>query len=340
MRERNQLKEITAVFLEEKTDYLKLAGAIKDYKRLLTELSEIEDDDAGRNDMYFENGKALGTTWAAMCIDDLMRTKRFIKGLYKAVQFVKKSKKGPIYILYAGSGPFAALILPLICRFSESEIQFTLLEINPQSYAAVQKVISRLGFEGYIQSIENVDATIYVINKTTPVDIVLSETMQLALKKEQQVPIMINLLSQLPDNVIMIPQKIVLALGLLNSRRRLEMVSGDATGMYYKKAGNIFELNKKSIAEFIAQQNEGDRIVFPEITIQLTPELTAGYNHLAILTEIQVFEEERLYINESGISLPLMLNDIEHINNKKITIKLQYKIDAEPGVLWQLIPTQ
>lgn len=335
-----KLKAITAVFLEEETDYLKLSAAVKEYKSLLTEISEMEDDDAGRKNIYFDNGKALGAAWAAMCVDDLMRTKRFIKGLYEAVCFLKESKKGPIHILYAGSGPFAALILPLITRFKESEIQFTILEINPLSFAAVQKVISKLGVAGYIQSIENADATKYVINKSTPVDIVLSETMQHALKKEQQVPIMINLLSQLADDVLMIPQQIVLHTGLLKSHNLEETVLPGQEADYYKKTGEIFELSKKSIAEFIAKQNQEGELIFPEVTIQLTPEITAGYNRLAIFTEIQVFETERLCINESGLTIPLMLCDIQHINHKEISIKLQYKIDVEPGVSWQIISNQ
>jgi hypothetical protein len=151
MKERNLLKQITAVFLEKKTDYQKLSAAVKDYKKLLITLAELEDNDAARENIHFENGKALGTTWAAMCIDDLMRTRQFVQGIYKAVQFLKQQKEAPVHILYAGCGPFAALILPLLTRFSQKDIQCTLLEINPLSYAAVKKVISKLGLGDHIR---------------------------------------------------------------------------------------------------------------------------------------------------------------------------------------------
>ncbi len=68
------------------------------------------------------------------------------------------------------------------------------------------------------------------------------------------------------------------------------------------------------------------------MTIHLKPGFTAGYNRLAVLTEIQIFDEERLSIDESGITAPLILGAIEPMPDKEIIIKLQYKIDAVPGL--------
>ena len=50
------------------------------------------DNKEGRKDIEYENGKALGTFWAALCLDDLVRTRQFIRGIDKAIKDKKKRK--------------------------------------------------------------------------------------------------------------------------------------------------------------------------------------------------------------------------------------------------------
>ena len=81
---------------------------------------------AMRNDVYGETGMALGTLWAALCVDDMIRTKMFVKGLIEAVEDIMKKKEGPVHILYAGTGPFATLILPTLASYTSDQVQCTL----------------------------------------------------------------------------------------------------------------------------------------------------------------------------------------------------------------------
>lgn len=331
MEEADKLKKITAVLLENEIDSVKLTNAIKDYETMLTSLSGVNmQSDEAHNNIYFENGSALGTTWAATCINDLKRTKLFIKGLYEAVKYLKQGTNKPVHILYAGSGPFATLVLPLFTCFAAAELQVTILEINPLSFGAVKRIIDKLGFNDYIKSFENTDATKYKVNKADYIDIVLSETMQHGLVKEQQVSIMVNLLSQLPENVMIIPIKTELYLGLLKSVKNAGVIS-DNHQDNFKKVASVFELSKKSIPDLLMKGSPGT-LIFPEVCIELPSELTAGYDHLIILTEIHIFGNEKLAVNESGLTIPLILDNIENIRDKKITVKLQYEIGAEPGL--------
>ena len=149
------IKNIAEVLLKEETDFFELSKVIHDYEELLLDLSSLNmENDTSRSDIYFENGKALGTTWAAMCIRDMMRTKIFVKGLFKAIEFIQQTKEGAVQIIYAGTGPFATLALPVMASFSAKEIQFTLLEINRTSFENAKKVIKKLGFGNYVQSFE------------------------------------------------------------------------------------------------------------------------------------------------------------------------------------------
>ena len=204
---KKDLIRITSEYLEDTLDYEKLLKTSKEYKNVLNTLSnESLDNEKGRNDIHFNNGKALGSVWAALCIDDLVRTRQFIRGIHKAIE-EKKAKKEIIHILYAGTGPFATLILPFILRYSKSEIKYTLLEINPLSFNVLQSVISKLDLEEHDIKFVNDDATKYKFDNGTP-DIIVSETMQNSLDKEQQVSIFYNLMSQGNTDTLFIPENI------------------------------------------------------------------------------------------------------------------------------------
>ena len=99
-----RLKQIADVLQRENLDFDELKVALDDYKTIVYGVSSLEfEDDALRNDIHSENGMALGTAWAAMCLDDGMRTKMFVKGLIEAVETKLNESKKPVHILYAGT---------------------------------------------------------------------------------------------------------------------------------------------------------------------------------------------------------------------------------------------
>ena len=88
-------------------------------------------------------GKAVSLTTAAQCAEDPERGRVFIQGIYQAIQDRLKAHPGQIVnILYAGTGPFAWLLIPLLPLFSASQIQVTLLDIHQ---ASLDKVATDFG---------------------------------------------------------------------------------------------------------------------------------------------------------------------------------------------------
>ena len=76
---KKDLQAIARVLREEETDYLELSNSLKKYKELVYTISNFQPDaQSERDNINFENGMALGATWAAMCLDDMMRTKLFV----------------------------------------------------------------------------------------------------------------------------------------------------------------------------------------------------------------------------------------------------------------------
>ena len=149
MNIQKEIIRVTSEYFEDNLDYQKLSNTSREFKDLLNEICEQNMDiEDGRNDMEFDNGKALGTFWASLCLDDSIRTRQFVRGINKAIQ-EKINKKKPLHILYADTGPFATLILPIIFRYSKQEIKYTFLEVNPFSFELLQNIISKLGLKDY-----------------------------------------------------------------------------------------------------------------------------------------------------------------------------------------------
>ncbi|PHS08109.1 MAG: hypothetical protein COA88_07385 [Kordia sp.] len=323
---KKDLIRITSEYLEDTLDYEKLLKTSKEYKNVLNTLSnENLDNEKGRNDIHFNNGKALGSVWAALCIDDLVRTRQFIRGIHKAIEG-KKAKKEIIHILYAGTGPFATLILPFILRYSKSEIKYTLLEINPLSFNVLQNVISKLGLEEHDIKFVNDDATKYKFDNGTP-DIIVSETMQNALDKEQQVSIFYNLMSQGNTDTIFIPENITVSIDLKEKGIAVEKLQRKD----YHKQNIIFELSKETM--FTSEEIEfqpGKEPKYPKKTTIIEREKLVGFNELVLITEIQVFKDIKIILNESGLTTPKSIKDISENHQGTININSQYVIGTSP----------
>lgn len=246
--------------------------------------------DEGRNDISFENGKALGTFWAALCLDDIIRARQFIRGIDKAVKDKIDTKKKTIHILYAGTGPFATLILPKMLRHSKKDVKYTFMEINPLTFKLLQKVISRLGLDDYDITYANEDATQYKIDTENQPDFIISETMQNALDKEQQVPVFLNLMLQANKEVVFIPEKIEIHIGLKEANIPIEKLHKK----HYHRKDKVLEISKDFLSSIDKNKKISDtKDFFNNKKTILEKEKLIGFNDLVLITDIQVYRNEK-----------------------------------------------
>ncbi|MBL7703253.1 MAG: hypothetical protein JNM14_13460 [Ferruginibacter sp.] len=298
------------------------------YKALLQITGiDVEEED-NRLTQTLNSGNAIGLTWAAMCIKDYKRTKRFMDGIYEATIDKLKTVEGrPVHILYAGTGPFATLVLPLTARFTEEQIKFTLLEVNEPSFNCLQKLTGTLQMEKYISNIQKADATKWELPQSEPVDIFISETMQQGLAKEPQVELCMNIVPQLPTGTVMIPQQITLTPALINPGKRMQKKLGNPD------AGNdihlfepIFTLNKKTTLRYA----DGRLPAFPETTTNIPAALISSYPLLYLLTDIIIYKKEKLLIDNSQLTLPLKLAELNR--QQPVSVTFQYHLGTRPGM--------
>ena len=70
-----------------------------------------------------QGGVALSPRHAKECLYDYIRTARFIKGVYKAINSAKEKFVDEVLeVVYAGCGPLATLIIPLLSYYDSKKI--------------------------------------------------------------------------------------------------------------------------------------------------------------------------------------------------------------------------
>ncbi|MFT6337599.1 MAG: putative RNA methylase [Halioglobus sp.] len=322
---KRELLDITSEYLEDSIDFHKLMEATRKYKNLLEGLSDSQiGNEVSRNDLVLESGKAIGAFWAAACIDDFNRTRKFLRGIDDVVSENIEIKK-ELHILYAGTGPFASLILPTILRYPKANIKYTLLEVNPLSYNVLSNIINKIGLEEYNIELVMDDATKYQMD--ADVDIIISETMQNALEKEQQVPIFYNLMSQAKRDIIFIPEKIEIFIGLKESGIPTEKLEESN----YQKQSRIFELSKSAIgnSNWDAKKPIAE-LTFPNVQTIIEKEALSNYNQVVLITEITVFNDEVIGLNESGLTTPKSIYNMDSISDDSLVLDTQYTIGVKP----------
>lgn len=327
---KNELKQIGTVLRKNEIDYKEISDTIKQYKALVYKASSIDfKSENQRKNIDFGNGMALGTTWAAMCMDDMMRTKLFVKGLLEAVEMHQAENKGTTHILYAGTGPFATLILPVLANYSPDEVKCTLMEINGESFRHMQGVIEVAGFTDHITKFIQADASKVQLENPETIDIIVTETMQRALDSEQQVPIVMNLLDQLRDEVILIPEKIDVVACLTDLGKLNE---SESESDYCERLGSVIELSKEQLNLKTYDQIAENLIHFEEKIFKLKKETIKKFNQLTLLTEIQVFGDTWVRPYQSGLTSPKVLKELSSETLVDIDYKMQYVVNNDPKI--------
>ncbi|MFN0175588.1 MAG: phytanoyl-CoA dioxygenase [Saprospiraceae bacterium] len=310
-------------------EFLAISGAIKQFFELLMDITRLEPgNDVHREHLILPSGKCIGPYWAALCVKDLMRTKKFVQGLYLGIRAAQqKFPDTTLHVLYAGTGPFATLALPMTALFSPEEVQFTMLEIQPESVRMLHQVIDAFQMGAYVREVLTVDATQYQCPPDQRPHVLICETMQHSLRDEPQVAITMNLAPQLQPGGILIPEQILVWAGFLDKKlvaRQLFDLESPRESAYLLKQ-LVFTLDKQTPEETL------DHGWFPAIEIEISPEESARYQNFYLFTQIQVYGAASLQINQSGLNLPHALLNFQRMTEPPNRVVLQYGINGRPG---------
>ena len=333
-----QLNDVSQDLIKDNLYPGEILALVNNYKKLLFDsVSFNEGAIEAQIDISTHSGRAIAPKWAGMYINDYLRTYRFCKAIFKATKDVIE-KEGKAHILYAGTGPFASLVLPLTYFFTNEQLKFTLLEIHEHNYSKLQHVIKKFELEGYVEDIVCCDAAEYTIENPKSINILLSETMMNALKDEHQVAITYNLLNQLSEKTILIPEKIELALLAVNEDiYDANKKSLDEPQAYFDKLGSLFTLNKKTVFDNKDHFNNAfPTVTFKEVITTVPEETNQNFNTLSIATIITIYKDIGLDIDDSALTQLQKLIDLNPMLQTVTQLKSNYKCGRKPGLQFKI----
>ena len=204
-----------------------LNTAIQELASVFAELTTLDLNSTSADDTaetILSEGKALSPRDAARCLLDIARTTQFIRGIHAAIMDLFNRFPGEqINIVYAGCGPYATLLVPLFSQFNDTQIKVTMIDIHQHSLVAARHLVGQLGFSKFVQDYVQCDATRYQHPETQAVHLAITETMQKALAKEPQLAVTANLVPQLVEGGVLIPQQIRIELCLSNAKKEFSI---------------------------------------------------------------------------------------------------------------------
>lgn len=292
----NKLSELTRAILHCADDFFVMKQCTDGMYELFTSVSEITADNQNDAEILLESGKAISPAAAAHCLLELLRTAVFLRGIRKAILKCRdKNPDRPVSVFYAGCGPYGTLMTPLLTIFPPEELQADFLDINNTSLTSAKGVIASLGLDRSVRSFILDDAATCALPEQNDYDIVISETMQSCLENEPQVAIMQNLIPQMRNDAIFIPEAISLDAYMTDPRQEMEKFFYSETPKPPPERiplGNIFTVSKESLATGNMSR---------EVKI---PEAISTCIELKLFTTVTVFGDEALKEHDSSITQP------------------------------------
>jgi hypothetical protein len=317
------LQRATQTIIDEPDNLGSIYNVIHELHAEYSELSGIAAGDIVDDDIMLPSGKAVSPVKAAHCLLEFQRTAVFVRGIYKAVCKLKADfPLQTIHILYAGCGPYATLLTPLVTLFSPSEITFTFLDINQISLDAVKRLYDNQNLSAYIKAYICADATTYKIPEGTIAHLAVSETMLNALMKEPQVAVMQNLIPQLPQKALFVPTNITVSAQLLDIKEEQKSFTTAEESPRRIMLGEVYTISRKQYTT-------------PKPVTFRIPDEVHGFKSLFLCTHIITYGDEVLTDYQCSLTNPKMITSVNEMEGKYITFN--YVSGEIPGFthLWE-----
>ncbi|HEX6124292.1 MAG TPA: hypothetical protein VFZ23_02865 [Pyrinomonadaceae bacterium] len=325
----DELRRITQTLLDPlrsasslRTEVLQLRSIFERAGGFMTDA----DADIASGETITDGGVAISPAMAAMCLDDFTRTVQFLRGVFDAITELRhRITDRPVRVLYAGCGPFAPLVVPVMSVLPSEAAQFTLLDIHEQSIVSAERVVRHLGLGDRVQAFVVADATRYRIDHHSQPDLMIVEMMRAVLESEPQVAVTGHLLSEAPGAMI-VPQEVKIDLVLVDPSRE-HSVNETAPARDRVPLRTVFYLGRDDLGS----GSEGS------VTVRI-PDFDPNRYRLTLFTTVEVYGDHMLKDYDSGITCPKKLRMDGEIRSGD-EIEFTYETGRRPKLVAKRVPS-
>ncbi len=324
-----RLRELARAILAAFPDLHQAILPIQELRLLAERLSAMDMSvqlNIGDGQSWLPSGLAVSPVNAALCANEFLRGAAFIQGAARAIeQAAKRCEERPVRVLYAGCGPYAFLLLPLLALWPAERAQFTMVDVHADALDPARRLVTALGLDAGVTAWTQADAATLRLDPATLPDVIVSETMSAALKREPQVAITRNLLGQAPD-ALMVPASVRIDC-VLSERADETSPWRDTT-----RLGQVFALDAAAVARWDAAPDG----VLPAATVTL-PADVAPHATLRLLTDITTYDGVELTQGDCSLNTPRYLPG-KPLFAAGQAVRFHYRLGADPDLDYTVLP--
>ncbi len=290
-----------------------------------------------------QTGKATSPADAVNCFSDTLRTVKYIRGGYQAIQDLQKIFPNErLHVVYAGCGPFAPLMLPLCALFTPDKLSLTLIDIHRESLDSVKLLARSLDLESSIKEYLCEDASLYRFPEEVPIHMMVSETLVQGLIIEGHVSIVHNFSDQILENGIIIPETIIVDAKYIRPEVEFQPcppllppgIAGPRSRAVQSQRitmGRVFDVSLEAAGTWkeSACHDVNNHVILPANTLDTPEDIPAGYE-FALFTELKIYKDIVLREYESGLTHPLITNFQPLDGGKRLAFC--YAVNDEPSL--------
>lgn len=328
--ERHRLERIAETLLCAETLPRELAKAAFDlYECLSSPVREVVRlEDVAVPSTSLPDGIAISPVAAAACLKDPGRTVAFLRGVDAALtESLQRFPGETIDVVYAGTGPLAPLVLPLLPRFVDAPLRFTFIDVHPDSVAATRIVAGHFGVASAIDAFVIGDATRYEHPHGRRLHGLISETMQAALAREPQVAITRQIAPQVVSGGFIVPESV-----------RIDLLSGDAEA-WMRESRDEREVGDLVFVQVLFELSSTTRLLpldsercLPPVRVRLPSDPSLSKRIALYGTSIVTYGEHAIALGQSGLTLPVVAAELMPLQPGS-EWELRYQVGPSPRFL-------
>lgn len=262
------------------------------------------------------SGVAISPVQAAKCFEETVRTQLFAQGVAQAISEHTAANNTPARVLYAGTGPYATLLIPLLAVSDNLPVEVTLIDIHQENIDAVHKLINHFNLGHYNIRTHHADATLWQPQSPQErFDIVISETMTALLKREPQVYIFKHLVQFLAPEGVLIPQQVSL---------KAWLTQGENEAANTELLGEFFCLEKSTS---LALSQDDFSCFSSGLTI---PDKDCSGYTVKLTTDIRVYGDLVLTEGDCSLNIAFNFSPYDVVLTANETIQFNYVAPSSP----------